>query len=412
MGEVPEIKDFHKVIELYLQGAKLESYESRYLTKPGDNYGSLMLAISAKIKQSNDMMKDLHMIAKLPPLTNDLYWQIFQPERTCITENAVYQYLAPEIEKLQLESGVLPVNLFDGFPRYFGSRISLNPEATKVDRDAVLVQENLTIRGYQPGDRHKSYDLQHTVLILHYMAQFHALPLALRLKKPKVFDSKIRPYFKKFDMNENMEEDTQVMLKEESLREIRDIFDGDETIVNGVKKLQDIYDEFQIADEVEDSPWTSIVHMDLWINNLMVKYDESGLPVKLKFVDFQIAQYESVIHDLIFLLLSSVDTSVLEENYYNFLRIYYEAFIKSLKRANVDTSKYTYETYLDEVQRVAPVQVPHALFMTKVLLADNNTLPSDYKDVDLTMLTKKGSEQIITKLRDIIRLAREFNIFY
>lgn len=258
MGEVPEIKDFHKVIELYLQGAKLESYESRYLTKPGDNYGSLMLAISAKIKQSNDMMKDLHMIAKLPPLTNDLYWQIFQPERTCITENAVYQYLAPEIEKLQLESGVLPVNLFDGFPRYFGSRISLNPEATKVDRDAVLVQENLTIRGYQPGDRHKSYDLQHTVLILHYMAQFHALPLALRLKKPKVFDSKIRPYFKKFDMNENMEEDTQVMLKEESLREIRDIFDGDETIVNGVKKLQDIYDEFQIADEVEDSPWTSI----------------------------------------------------------------------------------------------------------------------------------------------------------
>ncbi|EDW11007.1 uncharacterized protein LOC6575556 [Drosophila mojavensis] len=411
MGEVPQIKDLHKVIEVFLQGDKLESYESRYLTKPGDNYGSLMLAISAKLRQSNDVLKDMQLIAKLPPLTNDLYWQIFQPERTCITENAVYKYLAPEIEKLQLESGVLPVNLFDGFPRYFGSRISLCPEANKVDRDAVLVQENLTIRGFQPGNRHKPYDLQHTVLILHYMAQFHALPIALRLKKPTVFESKIRPYFKKFDMNKNMEADTKDMLKDESIRDIEDIADGDMTIINGVKKLQDLFNEFETGDDVNDGPWTSIVHMDLWINNLMVKYDETGLPVKLKIVDFQIAQYESVIHDLIFLLLSSVDTPVLEENYYNFLRIYYEAFIQALQKANVNTREYNYEAYLQEVQRVAPLQVPHALIMTKVILADNNTLPSDYKDVDLTMITKKGSEKVMNKLRDIIRLARKFNIF-
>lgn len=38
-----------------------------------------------------------------------------------------------------------------------------------------------------------------------------------------------------------------------------------------------------------------------------------------------------------------IDTSVLEENYYNFLRIYYEAFIQALQKANVDTSEYNYK---------------------------------------------------------------------
>lgn len=291
MAEVPKIKDLDKVIYPHLHGGRLDSYESKYLTKPGDNYGSLMLAIHAKVKQHSGVIEDLPLIAKLPPLTNDLYWQIFKPERTCITENAVYQLLAPELIKLQLEAGVIPTKLFNGFPRYYGSRISLNSDATKVDRDAVLVQENVTARGYRPGNRHKPYDLAHTVLIMHYMAQYHALPLALRQKKPKVFDQLVRPNFKKFNMNDNMETD---VLNDSTLADIKDISNEDD--VKRVKELFDIYDNFQASEVVDDGLWTSIgkeiifklneiykfisfetflVHNDLWINNLMVKYGKN-----------------------------------------------------------------------------------------------------------------------------------------
>ncbi|KAH8361007.1 hypothetical protein KR093_009597 [Drosophila rubida] len=455
MAEVPEIIELQKIVEPFLQGATLESYKSQYLTKPGDNYGSIMLSINAKIKQTNGDIQDLPLIAKLPPLTNDLYWQIFQPERTCITENAVYKYLSPELKKLQLEAGVLPTDIFDGFPRYYGSRISLDADASKVDRDAVLVQENVTSRGYRPGNRHKSYDLEHTVLILHYLAQFHALPLALRLKKPKVYDQFVRPYFKKFNMNDNMEADLKNVLNEETLADIKEIFKDNDRDIQRVQELQFLFDEFQSADNVPDGLWTSIGHMDAWINNLMVKYgelalnyfriaynilnlfsdDDDEVPTKLKIVDFQIAQYESVVHDIIFLLLSSVDTPVLEENYYNFLRIYYDAFIKSLRSVHADTSEYSYEAYvpnkmfssimyvvhkpylicrfLNEVKRVAHIQIPHALFMTKVVLAENDTLPDDYKDVDLTVLTKnRGVGKIMDKISDILRLSKKFGIFY
>lgn len=263
MAEVPQIINLHKIIEPYLQGATLVSYESRYLTKPGDNYGSIMLTIDAKVKKTNDIVEDLPLIAKLPPLTNDLYWQLFKPERTCRTENSVYKYLAPELEKLQLEAGVLPTELFDGFPRYYGSRISLTADETKVDRDAVLVQENVTVCGYKPGNRHKPYDLAHTVLILHYMAQYHALPMALRLKKPKVYEQYMRPYFRKFNMNDNMAPEVKNVLNTETLSDIRTVTNNDERDMKRAQELLKLHDELQSAEDVQDGPWTSIGEVSL-----------------------------------------------------------------------------------------------------------------------------------------------------
>ncbi|XP_017065565.2 uncharacterized protein LOC108104171 [Drosophila eugracilis] len=413
MGEVPKIKDLSQVVERHLpQGFTLESYASRYLTKPGDNYGSIMLAVQAKIRSADGAFRELPLIAKLPPLTNDLYWQIFQPERTCITENAVYQYLSPELDKLQLESGILPAKLFDGFPRYFGSRISLDSRASKVDRNAILVQENVTVRGYQPGNRHRPYNLAETVLVLHYLAQYHALPIALRLRKPQVYEKYVRPYFKKFDMNSNIDPVEKELMNTEILKDIK-LVTSDQREVDRVKELLDIFDVFQASKDVEDGPFTTLVHGDLWINNMMLKYDEEGTPVSVKIVDFQIAQYGSLVHDIIFLLFSSVDVTVLEENYYNFLTIYYNAFIQTLRGVNIDTSNYTYEIFLEEVQRTAHIQIPHAIFMMKVILADNSTLPEDYKDVDFTVMTKNtGVKTIVTKFEAIMRLGKKFNIFF
>ncbi|XP_061390617.1 uncharacterized protein LOC133325934 [Musca vetustissima] len=412
MTDVPRIADLASVIEPHLNGGKLVSYTSRYLTKPGENYGSVMLAITANIEKPSGGTEDIPLIAKLPPITNDLFWQLFQPERTCLTENAVYQYLSKAVRDVQLEAGMAENDIFKGFPKYYGSRISLNPEAEKVDRDAVLLQENLQTSGYKAGNRHVPFNLQQTKCILLELAKYHALPIALRLKKPEYFDKYIRPYFRRFNMN-NMPEEVKQQMDGDLIKEISLATNNNENYINRFKELMEEYDEFLTQPDAEDDLYTTIVHCDLWINNLMLKYDENGFPEKVKFVDFQIAQYESLAHDIIFFLFSSVEVPVLEQHMDEFLIMYYNAFIECLKSLNVETDKYSLLGFMKEIHRGAPIEICHATFMTKIILADNSTLPDDYKDMNMEVIGKNvGGKKIKEKITQIIRLAEKFKLLY
>ncbi|XP_054744206.1 uncharacterized protein LOC129248610 isoform X1 [Anastrepha obliqua] len=396
----------------YYTGGALESYRSRYLTKPGDNYGSCMLAISANIKRPNGLIEELSLIAKLPPVTNDLYWQIFQPERTCVTENKVYQTVVPEIHRLQIEAGMPEDKLYDGVPRYYGSRISLDANATKVDRDAVLVQENLQTSGYKAGNRQKMFDFAHAKLVMECMAQYHALPIALRLKKPDIFAKHIRPYFNRFNMNISLGDEMRDEMRREVSEDLQLATNNNEAAIEEIMKLFKLYDDWLEQPESVDGPYTSLVHCDLWINNIMFRYDDKGQPIKLKIVDFQIAQYESVAHDIIFFLFSSVESATLEDDFENLLKIYYDAFIQNLETVQVSTKTYTFESFLSEVRRVGPIEIPHPIFMTKIILADNSTLPDDFKDVDISFLSKnRGLKAVTDRMEDIVRVAKKFKIY-
>ena len=272
MTDVPQIVDLDRVVEPHLDGGKLLNYSSRYLTKPGDNYGSVLLAIEAKVQTKDGTVIELPLVAKLPPITNELLWKMFQPEHTCLTENAVYTYLSPAIKKLQLEAGIKEYELFDGLSKYYGSRISLDGNATTVDKNAVLVQENLQSHGFRAGNRHKMFDLQHAKVILQQVARFHALPVALRLKQPAEYEKAIRPYFRRFDVNNGIDEETEKQFEQELLDDVTEATGGNEIILQRVKELIEDYNAVMNSPDKEDDLYTTIVHFDMWINNLMIKY--------------------------------------------------------------------------------------------------------------------------------------------
>ncbi|XP_005181822.1 uncharacterized protein LOC101893585 [Musca domestica] len=412
MADVPRIADLAPVIEPHLNGGKLVSYTSRYLTKPGENYGSVMLAITVNVEKPTGETEDIPLIAKLPPITNDLFWALFQPDRTCRTENAVYKYLSSAIRDLQLEAGIPEGELFEGFPKYYGSRISLNPDAEQVDRDAVLLQENLQTSGFKAGNRHVMFNYLQTKCILVELAKYHALPIALRLKRPEYFDKNIRPYFRRFNMN-NMPPEVKETMDRDMIKDVSLATDNNENYINRFVELMKEYDEFLTQDDAKDDLYTTIVHCDLWINNLMLKYDENGVAQKVKFVDFQIAQYESLAHDIIFLLFSSVEIPVLDQHMDEFLILYYNAFIDCLKSLNVATDKYSLLGFMKEIHRSAPVEICHATFMTKIILADNSTMPDDFKDMNMEVMSKNvGGKKIKEKIAAMIRLAEKYRLLY
>jgi len=271
--KLPEIHGLSEVVEPHFSGARLTKYRTSMVTQPGENYGSVLLAIHDQLQRLDGELFEEQLVAKIPP-TDPKYWQFFQPERTCLTENAVYKVLAPALTSLQDEVGIPAEKQFKGFSRYYGSRVSLDSNSSKVDQNAVLVLENLRSSGYVSGQRLRSYDLPHTLLAIRYMAEFHALPLALRLLRPKLFREEVLPFFQKFDWHAAAPEWKTVM-KAETLEDIRRVTNNDFKLVARVKELSDKFFEFLAADaDKPDGPFTSIIHCDFWINNLMFLYGQ------------------------------------------------------------------------------------------------------------------------------------------
>lgn len=67
---------------------------------------------------------------------------------------------------------------------------------------------------------------------------------------------------------------------------------------------------------------------------------------------------------------------------------------------------------MKELHKCAGIEICHALFMTKIILADNSTMPDDYKDINMDVLSRNvGKKNITEKTADIIRIAQKYRFF-
>lgn len=131
-------------------GLRLVDFESTAFMKAGDNYGSTILKVRAVIKRASDEDDEeeaLDLVAKMLPPT-DFQRAIFESGFTFKKEIFLYEDLVPTYRGLY--GGPLDVT-----PGFYGSRLSLRADAREVDEDALILLENLKVRGYYMEDRHK-----------------------------------------------------------------------------------------------------------------------------------------------------------------------------------------------------------------------------------------------------------------
>ncbi|KAJ9592874.1 hypothetical protein L9F63_015452 [Diploptera punctata] len=85
------------------------------LTKPGDNYGSTILAVEVYYyNQENNYLHKLPIVAKLVPESPFLR-KVFNIEITFNKEVRAYTLVAPEFHKLQEEKGISENEMLDVF---------------------------------------------------------------------------------------------------------------------------------------------------------------------------------------------------------------------------------------------------------------------------------------------------------
>lgn len=133
-------------------GKTILDYSLHPLTKPGDNYGSIIQALTVTVSHNGDPKDDvrsfslvklwnsnrnwwnpfclqhepevLQLVAK-SPVTNEYLKSIYLPAITCVKENAFYSEFIPAMRQLQKEANVPDSKQINGFIEYVGSRRSL-----------------------------------------------------------------------------------------------------------------------------------------------------------------------------------------------------------------------------------------------------------------------------------------------
>ncbi|XP_066998749.2 uncharacterized protein [Anabrus simplex] len=347
-------------------------------TKPGENYGSVMLALEITICHTESSLSEtLNVVAKFAPPT-DFLQSVFDFKNTFCKEMNLYKLVGPEIENMQKESEIPDEEILNVLAKFYGAQTSLRGDLDiTADDNAVLLLENLKVSGYKMADRLSGLDLKHSELVVSKLAQFHALPIALKHKKPKVFEktvSKATAFSNFVGGTGNLEKDLESILK--SMKQLIPECGSYEA------RIRAHCDQYvKLANKsLQKEPFATIVHNDFWTNNIMFLYNNTH-PTDVKFVDFQITLLCSPVKDLIFFLFSSVQDEVLKEHYDHLINLYYLNFINSLKRVGCDISAFSYLKFLDEINEFAPTQFYHVLFMLNVIYAQKSDV-KDLKDID------------------------------
>ncbi|XP_072381947.1 uncharacterized protein [Diabrotica undecimpunctata] len=348
---VPKIEKLDQLISDHIgKDKKVIDSKITRLTAPGDNFGSEMLKVDLRLKSTGGKEENLHVVAKLIP-ENEFARAIFNVDVSFNVEKEFYNTIVPTLQDFQRKQGITKV--IDCFPRLYGARNNLENNGEKVDNNAALVLENLKSQGFDNIDRFQGFDLATAKMILKSLAEFHAIPVAIKVKDTKTFEKNIKAF-----MSCNFPSPPKPPV--EYIFEIIYNVLQDESYKKFIPKIQESFKKFSLLCDEFREPFATITHRDLWVNNIMVKQVENTTE-EVKIVDFQLYSYDSPAADIFFFLFSSVNFDVLKNHVDDLFKYYQQHFQKTLKDLDCDLD-FSYEKFIEELSLATRWELAHTIF--------------------------------------------------
>lgn len=226
------------------------------------------------------------------------------------------------------------------------------------------------------------------------MARFHALGMTTKYKRPEYFEVlKKRSKCVEFKMEglEQMCEDMAQKITEDP--ELAVYIDRCKAII------------YQPMEEVwyatPDEPWSTIVHADFWVNNIMFHRDENGRVDDVKFVDFQNYLFLNPLRELVFYIF--VSTEARDDYVEELIDLYHETFLTVLNRMGCDTEPFTREKFDTKLSEDAKLEFMHICFMLKIVTLDaQETKFDDYNKMKSIIKDYQGNDMHVRRLRKVV----------
>ncbi|XP_014488120.1 PREDICTED: uncharacterized protein LOC106751660 isoform X2 [Dinoponera quadriceps] len=350
---------------------QINDMEWEPLTDPGENFGSVILAININA-ELNEKKRTLNVVVKLPPKSAYLL-ELFDSPLTFQKELAFYSTVAPEFLKLQNENGIPWEELSVITPRFVAGRLGLR-DPQRFDEQAAIILENLKHQDYTTQDRIVGLDKVHMDFAIGHLAKLHAITICMKLKKPEFFQEKVLPALD-YSLNEGAKNGMLDMVTK-AHNDYKEIPEAEPYLKRIEKMIEHGYRTVVTPEE----PWRTLVHNDFWVNNMLFKYDEAGKPVNMKIVDFQLTAYDYGVNDLIFFLLSSSRREVLDDHLEDMIDLYYDSFVHCLKSLGVDAAMFPKDKFIEHLNQCAPIKFNQCIMMVQVIQAARGTVTNTSMD--------------------------------
>lgn len=111
---------------------------------PPKGVGGVMLKVKLLIEDQDGKEEVLHLVGKKIPEAESTR-ESFDIQRTFKKEVAFYDVILPILREFQKEEGITDV--LDNFAEFYGARYNLGGKNGVVDEDAVMLLEDLSVKG-------------------------------------------------------------------------------------------------------------------------------------------------------------------------------------------------------------------------------------------------------------------------
>ncbi|XP_017079548.2 uncharacterized protein LOC108113476 [Drosophila eugracilis] len=380
-----DVPFFEEVLETALRTTKVKlvAVHIRKGSSTGENYCSQIYRANVSFTSSDHPAQNMVFIVKSIPHLDSV--EFIVDLQVYLKEKITYFEVLPRMELMMRCN------------RRFGPKLykcMKQPENT-------LVFEDLGDLGYVMASRELGLDEEHCQLVMERLAEFHASSMALAVLDPHIFDF----YADGMLSPKALEEDGLLMRffssNGKELHSLVSSWPGFDRIAG---KIENYMMNQRANLERSQAPLEKEVkvlnHGDLWVNNLLFKYDTANRPLDLILIDFQLSIWGSPGIDLNYFFYTSLSLDVLVNQRTKLLRSYHDKLSKTLLNLDMGVPVPSFEQILEEVERreaygfFASYGILPTISQNKAQTTDNNL--NNFNDADFA---KQKVRQMFTSRR-------------
>jgi Ecdysteroid kinase-like family len=200
----------------------------------------------------------------------------------------------------------------------------------------LLVFEDLQDSKFQMAAKGHGLDFDHCRMVLEKIGKFHATSMVVAQQQPdamKIFNFGVfNPQQRNADL-ENF-----FVQGFATLADGVDHWSGFETIAKKLRRIQpDLLTWIYSYLDDDDTGFKVLNHGDLWMNNILFRYEgnaETSSPTDVIFVDYQASYYATPSYDLNYFLWISPSPQVRENHWTDLVEVYYKSLSETLTSLN------------------------------------------------------------------------------